>query len=519
MKGKWAGRLWRGIGLSVLGSVVLGGCVAGVPMAGPAGAVAPPALKITPGPYHNEQLINLSVGPNHFFKPYSRINIIECADPGGQAKNLPISVDGCDGNTIQGVTVLVQPDGSWYEHGYQLYALPNASSAGGEHGLGARVQPEKELCSLHRAEPGEVYCPQDLLRPIRDLEVGQAFVNRCWNVLRLRSIWLVVGVCLVASAAVGTFVQAAEASGTPPAVSLSPSGNFSNGQTISVTAGANGYFTPHAGVNILECADPGGSPANLPTDISACDGNTIQGTTVLVANDGSFSEISYQVYSLPNSVLGEQTNDKPICNQTNYCVLYVGQNQNDFTAPKTFSAPFLISQTSDDHRHDGRGRELDRPLRGSRAAPPASRTRPQYPRHRPPREQRHGSSTSGTARSSLADTGPSSELMWLAGTGAVLLLGGVVGRRRCTSEGGAMSAVAPDLRPQQMTPDDDVPINLSRKTQGADRVFNGVLAGSSGLVLAPAGCDCRVPVLLRILRPPPRWIRPRHRADLAPGRP
>ena len=27
-------------------------------------------------------------------------------------------------------------------------------------------------------------------------------------------------------------------------------------------------------------------------------------------------------------------------------MLYVGQNQNDFTAPKTFSAPFLISQTS-----------------------------------------------------------------------------------------------------------------------------------------------------------------------------
>jgi len=99
-------------------------------IAGPAGAVAPPTLQITPGPYHNQQEINVSVGPNHFFKPYARINIIECADPGGKSNNLPINVDTCDGNTIQGNTILVQRNGSFSIHGYEVFALPNASQLG-----------------------------------------------------------------------------------------------------------------------------------------------------------------------------------------------------------------------------------------------------------------------------------------------------------------------------------------------------------------------------------------------------
>jgi len=252
-------------------------------------------------------------------------------------------------------------------------------------------------------------------------------VNRCWKVLRLRSISIVIGVCFVAAAAVGTYVQTAEASSTPPAVSLSPNGNFSNGQTISVTVGANGMFTPHAGVNILECADPGGSAANLPTDITACDGNTIQGTTVLVTGDGSFSESSYQVYSLPNSVLGEQTNAKPICNQTNYCVLYVGQNQNDFTAPKTFSVPFLISQSSGTTPASTTAGASSTGTSGTPSGTSGASSATAAPATS---GATAGVATSGTSASSLADTGPSSELMWLAGTGTVLLLGGAVGRRR-----------------------------------------------------------------------------------------
>jgi hypothetical protein len=108
--------------------VVIGSALATT--AGPAGAVGAPALTITPGPYHDGQLINVSVGPNHYFKPYSRINIIECADPGGKARNLPTSILSCDGNTIQGNTILVQRNGSFAERGYQVYALPNAPQLG-----------------------------------------------------------------------------------------------------------------------------------------------------------------------------------------------------------------------------------------------------------------------------------------------------------------------------------------------------------------------------------------------------
>jgi hypothetical protein len=111
----------------ILGTVALAMALAAT--AGPAGAAAP-ALSITPGPYHDAQLINVSVGPNHYFKPYSRINIIECGDPGGKARNLPASVVTCDGNTIQGNTILVQRNGSFSERGYQVYALPNASQLG-----------------------------------------------------------------------------------------------------------------------------------------------------------------------------------------------------------------------------------------------------------------------------------------------------------------------------------------------------------------------------------------------------
>jgi hypothetical protein len=248
-----------------------------------------------------------------------------------------------------------------------------------------------------------------------------------------RPVWIVLGACLVATAAGGMFVEAADASGTPPAVSLSASGHLSDGQTISVSVGANGYFTPHAGVNILECADPGGSAANLPTSINTCDGNTIQGTTVLVADDGSFSESSYQVYALPSSTLGEQPNDQPVCNATNYCVLYVGQNQNDFTAPKTFSAPFLITpgsgtapatsggsasgaaSSSGGSTSSGSSTSSTSTASTATSAASAGRADP---------------STSGVGASSLADTGPSPELVWLAGSGTAFLLLGAIGRRR-----------------------------------------------------------------------------------------
>ena len=79
-----AERLWGGLLSLSSGPAISRGAV--VTVGGTSGAVEPPALTITTGPYHNGQLINVWSGPNDFFTPYSQINIIKYADPGGKAR-------------------------------------------------------------------------------------------------------------------------------------------------------------------------------------------------------------------------------------------------------------------------------------------------------------------------------------------------------------------------------------------------------------------------------------------------
>jgi hypothetical protein len=139
------------------------------------------------------------------------------------------------------------------------------------------------------------------------------------------------------------------ASASAPSVALTPlpkSGAYENNQTITVAVGPNSLFHPGARIVIIECADPGGDAAHLPVSFDTCDENTVQGDTVSVATNGSFSEPSYSIYSTPNSAFGEPADWQPICNATNQCVLYVGENQNDFTQPKLFSVPFAVSGTA-----------------------------------------------------------------------------------------------------------------------------------------------------------------------------
>jgi len=169
-------------------------------------------------------------------------------------------------------------------------------------------------------------------------------VTRSWMVLTR---WA----CLVTSAAgltlvvLGAFalVRPMGVSASSATLTLTPDSSFHDGESISVKVGPNSIFTPHSKVNILECADPDGKTSNLPKDISSCDGNTIQASTVLVAANGSFSVSSYTLYQLPSEELGELSTGVPACDSTHECVLYVGQNQNDFTAPKIFSPPFFIA--------------------------------------------------------------------------------------------------------------------------------------------------------------------------------
>jgi hypothetical protein len=139
-------------------------------------------------------------------------------------------------------------------------------------------------------------------------------------------------------------VHAGAASATP-AVTMTPAtgGTYHQGQKLTLSVGPNHFFTPYSRIEILMCADRKGRVSNLPIDDSTCDGNTVQGNSVLVAKNGSFRETGYPVYSLPNQMFGEGPSDQPVCDRTHSCVLYVGQNQNSFKAPKIFSSPFTVT--------------------------------------------------------------------------------------------------------------------------------------------------------------------------------
>ncbi len=123
---------------------------------------------------------------------------------------------------------------------------------------------------------------------------------------------------------------------------------FSSGQTIAVDIPSNSNLQPGASIKILECSDANGTVGNLPQNVSQCDGNTIQGDTVLVNSDGSVDYSNYTVYALPDASIGD-TGTQPACDLTNECVLFIGENQESFSsAPYYFSQPFFVNPTAGD---------------------------------------------------------------------------------------------------------------------------------------------------------------------------
>jgi hypothetical protein len=151
----------------------------------------------------------------------------------------------------------------------------------------------------------------------------------------------VAGALLLAAAGCGGSTSG-DAAGAP-AVTITP-GPYRDGELINLSVGPNHYFTKYANINIVQCADPGGTAANLPRSSASCDGNTAQGPSVLVNSDGSFSFHGYEIWALPNeSQLDEASDSRPVCNSTHMCVLYIGQDTNIWTKPKIFSPPFTVS--------------------------------------------------------------------------------------------------------------------------------------------------------------------------------
>jgi protocatechuate 3,4-dioxygenase beta subunit len=180
------------------------------------------------------------------------------------------------------------------------------------------------------------------------------FTNRSsWVRLQLVGVVLLVaaaatfGLVEVASAAPtnGSTVLGAAAAVTP----FTPATPFSSGQNINVVVPANSIFSANTNVNIVECAAPGGV---VPTDPAACDGNTINGPTLKPNTDGSINfqtktSTLYQVFALPDANLGE-TAGGVTCDLAHSCVLYIGDDQGDFTQPHVWSQAFFVTPNATD---------------------------------------------------------------------------------------------------------------------------------------------------------------------------
>jgi hypothetical protein len=113
-------------------------------LAGPAGASPPtsgsvvpnsavPVGTVTPGtPFSSGQQINVVIPANSVFSSTTNLQVVECAAPNGV---VPTSSAACDGNTIQGVTLKSNADGSVNMQTktgqlYPVYALPDSVSLG-----------------------------------------------------------------------------------------------------------------------------------------------------------------------------------------------------------------------------------------------------------------------------------------------------------------------------------------------------------------------------------------------------
>ena len=178
---------------------------------------------------------------------------------------------------------------------------------------------------------------------------------------------------------------------------LSPGNRQGRVRPSSVTVGSERLLHPACPVNILECADPGGlGRRTFPRTSPPATGTRFRGLRSWSVPTGASPNPTITVYLLPSQALGEQSNYQPVCNQTNHCVLYVGQNQNDFTAPKVFSAPFLVSPARVEAAPPRRCRGSSRPR------PPGGCTSTAHPRRGRRRSRRRRWPTR-VARSPLLD--------------------------------------------------------------------------------------------------------------------
>jgi hypothetical protein len=120
-----------------------------------------------------------------------------------------------------------------------------------------------------------------------------------------------------------------------------PPGNPADGQTVTVSgSGFPLQSVDPTGLQIYECADPGGTALNLPNSPSECDGTTVSGNQINTGTTGTFST-PYTISQVTINGTGSNIN----CDSTDYCVLWVGVDFNNaFTTAGEFgfSAPFEV---------------------------------------------------------------------------------------------------------------------------------------------------------------------------------
>ena len=82
----------------------------------------------------------------------------------------------------------------------------------------------------------------------------------------------------------------------------------------------------------------------VPTLTTACDGlDQSRAPPLWPTPDGSFTLTNYTVYALPDLVsLGEGSGGPAGATPATECILYIGDNYEDFTAPHLWSDPFFI---------------------------------------------------------------------------------------------------------------------------------------------------------------------------------
>jgi hypothetical protein len=175
-----------------------------------------------------------------------------------------------------------------------------------------------------------------------------------WSVFR--SLLVASIAAVAATTAFADLAGAAISSGDQVAGVLATSGTvtlhtpFSSGQNINITVPANSVFNPITAVQIVECTAPNGV---LPTDPSSCDGLTQNASTVLPNGDGSvnyqaFTGSLFPIYAIPDHFsLGENPGG-PVCSTTVSCVLYIGDNSQDFTQPHIWSSFFYVKANPTD---------------------------------------------------------------------------------------------------------------------------------------------------------------------------